>query len=61
MTEYVHLIGVEQVQSAANQMNHAAEKMQQAASSFEYAMERQRMFMETWLQQFEQILSEHKP
>lgn len=52
MAEYMHLIGVEQMQSAANSMNRAAERMQQVASSFEYAAQRQQQLLDDWLVRF---------
>lgn len=37
MTEYVHLVGAEEVQRAAHTMQSAAEAIQRAVSSFEYS------------------------
>lgn len=39
MTEYVHLIGAEAVQSAGVSIRAAAEQMSQAATSISYSME----------------------
>ena len=61
MGEYVHLVGAEQVQSAGVSIGGAAEEMRQAAMIIDSAFERHRLFMDDWLQRFEQILSEHKP
>ena len=38
--EYMHLVGVEQVQSAANTMISAAETMRRAANEITYALEK---------------------
>ena len=40
MSEYVHLIGSEQVQSAACIMREAAESMRRAAESIDFSIER---------------------
>ncbi|HAF43767.1 MAG TPA: hypothetical protein DCK83_02155 [Gallionellaceae bacterium] len=61
MSEYVHLIGAEQVQSAAVSMRGAAEEMRQAAMTIDGALERHRLFMDDWLQKLEQVLSERIP
>lgn len=39
MAEYVHLVGVEQMQNAANIMKVAAETMQRAAHEISYALD----------------------
>lgn len=39
MTEYVHLIGAEDVRSAANTMSSAADTMRSAASSIDSTLE----------------------
>lgn len=53
MSEYMHLIGAEQVQSAANVMRAAADEMSRAATSIEYTMQQHQRFMEDWLQRLE--------
>lgn len=40
MTEYVHLIGVEQVQSAAREIRSAADDMKRAADNFDQSVHR---------------------
>jgi Sec-independent protein translocase protein TatA len=48
MTEYVHLVGTEQVQSAANSMREAAHEMRRAANEISEAMHlQQRTLQET--------------
>ena len=39
MTEYIHLVGAEEVQRAAHTMESAAEAIQRAVSSFECSTE----------------------
>lgn len=55
--KYVHLIGAEQVQSAANSMNHAADQMRSAANTMLDAVESQRRFMDDWLERLAALLS----
>lgn len=57
MTEYVHLIGVEQIQTAANSMRSAADEMQRAASSLDYSLQQNQRFMDDWLQRFEAAIA----
>ncbi len=54
---YITLMGSEQVQSAAGQMQRAAEDMRQASRNFDDAMQRHQRFMDDWLQRFEAALS----
>lgn len=56
MSEYIHLVGAEQVQSAANTMRSAADEMKSAASSIDYALTAHQRFMDDWLQRFEAAL-----
>jgi len=49
MAEHMHLIGAEQVQSAANTMRSAAETMSRAASAISDALHQHRLFLEDWL------------
>lgn len=58
MTEYMTLIGVEQIQSAARQMQDAAHTIQR---SMDYMVEQQRQqqdFMNDWLARFETVIRE---
>jgi hypothetical protein len=61
MSEYMHLVGAEQVQSAANSMKNAAEEMQRAAANMEGSLERHRRWADDWLQTFERVLADSKP
>jgi hypothetical protein len=56
MSEYVHLIGAESVQSAGNTMRHAADDMNRAAAAFEESLFNLKRFMDDWLVRFEDIV-----
>jgi hypothetical protein len=56
MAEYVHLVGAEQVQSAAITMRSAAEEMSRATSQITYSLEAHQRFMTDWLVQLDGIL-----
>lgn len=53
MSDYITLLGAEDVRSAGHTMTRAAETMSNAASTIDGAMERQRHFLEDWLARFE--------
>ena len=61
MTEYIHLIGTEDVRAAGSRMQSAAQDMRSAAGSFEDTLHRQRMFLDDWLNRLENILQEALP
>ena len=56
MTEYVHLIGAEDVRSAGSAMRAAAEDMKRAAASIEESLHRHRMFLDDWLFRLENMI-----
>lgn len=56
MSEYIHLIGAEDVRSAGHQIASAAADMNRAANNFESVFERHQRFMDDWLQRFESIM-----
>ncbi len=56
MTDYVTLMGAEQVQSAGNRMSAAATEMLRAASSMEDSLFRHQRFLDDWLQRFADIM-----
>ena len=58
MSEYIHLIGAEDVRSAGHNMASAASDMNRAASNFESVFERHQRFMDDWLQRLENILED---
>jgi len=49
MTEFIHLVGAEDVQRAASSIRSSAEMMQSAASSMDDSLFRHRQFMDDWL------------
>lgn len=53
MSEYVTLLGAEDVRHAGNAMRSAADDMRNAASTIDTALFQQRQFMDDWLQRFE--------
>lgn len=59
MTEYVTLMGAEQVQSAGNRMVSAASDMMRAASTMDECLFRHQRFMDDWLQRLEHVLETH--
>jgi hypothetical protein len=50
MSNYVTLLGAEEVQRAAGRMESAAREMQQAASAMEHTFEMHRRWADDWLQ-----------
>ena len=59
MTEYIHLIGTEDIARAGHNMQSAAGEMAGAASSIEDSMGRHRQFMDDWLDRLEQVLKQN--
>lgn len=57
----VALHGAEQVGNAARRIESAAEDMNRAVGNLDDVLQRHRLFMEDWLQRFEQILTDNKP
>ena len=57
MTEFIHLMGAEQVQSAASSIRSSAEKMQSAAASMDDSLFRHRQFMDDWISRLEIAIS----
>lgn len=60
MTEYMHLVGAEEVSRAASRMQEAAVSMRMAAAAFQETADRQRILWNEWLDRFEVILKEHR-
>jgi len=58
MSEYVHLVGMEGLQSAANRIKNAADEMNRAAFCYQNIFDQQRIFMNEWIERFKEILSE---
>lgn len=57
MSEYIHLVGSEQVQNAANTMRHAAEEMNRASANLEEVLFRHQRFLDDWLMRYEQVMN----
>ena len=57
MSNYVHLIGTEQVSSAGHRISDAASDMSRAAASLDDSLRRHEQFMENWLDRLERIMS----
>lgn len=49
MSQYVTLLGAEEVSRAASRMQSAADDMRAAASNLDSILERQQRFMDDWL------------
>ena len=58
MSEYTHLIGAEDVRSAANSIRQSADDMQRAALSISDTLEVQRRYMDEWISRFEIAIKE---
>ena len=52
MSDYVHLVGAEDVRTAAITMRSAAEQMQSAAMAIDSSLERHQRFLDEWLERF---------
>lgn len=61
MSEYITLLGSEQVQRAAHSMQNAAGEMQQAVSNFEDCLHRHRLFMDDWLERLGEVMKAARP
>jgi len=51
MAKYMHLIGTEQVQSAANTVKEAAHEMTRAANTIHFALQRHEQVMQELLEE----------
>ena len=61
MSDYIVLLGAEDVSRAATAMRSAAEEMQRAASAIDYTAQAQQRFMDDWLQGFAALLEGQEP
>jgi Sec-independent protein translocase protein TatA len=61
MTEYMHLIGAEDVRAAGRAMNEAASEMQRAMSYMDSALQQHQRFMDDWLMRFQQTMEKATP
>ena len=57
--ENINLIGAEQVQTAARQLREAADEMLRAANTIASENERQRAFLDDWLQRLMGAFEDH--
>jgi len=60
MSDYVTLMGAEQVKSAGYAMRSAAEDMNRAASSMAQAVSEQRQIFDNFLLELKDILADHR-
>jgi acyl-CoA thioesterase len=60
VSQYVTLIGVEDVSRAGHNMQHAASEMSSAASSIAHTLEMHQRFMDDWLVRFEEVMKNGK-
>lgn len=58
MSNYITLLGAEDVQRAGNRMASAADEMNRAAGATEDSLHRHRLFMDDWLSRLEAVLAE---
>jgi hypothetical protein len=56
MTDYIRLVGTEEVRHAANTMSEAADTIRRAVGDLDDALRQHRQFMTEWLAQFEAAL-----
>ena len=56
MSEYIHLIGAEDVSRAGRTIANAAHEMQNAMAAMEDSLHRHRIFLDDWLQRLEAVL-----
>lgn len=58
MSNYVTLMGAEDVRSAGNRMASAADEMQRAAANMAHAFEQHQRFLDDWLERLNGTLSD---
>lgn len=56
MSEYVHLLGAEDVKRAGHEMRQAAEQMQRATSEMAELLRMNQRWMDEWLERFQAVL-----
>lgn len=59
MTEYIHLIGSEEVSRAGVNMSHAAESMQRSVQQFDFSVDRLQRILEEHAQRIEEAMKEN--
>jgi len=58
VSEYITLLGAEQVQSAARTMANAADEMRHAAGNIDEALRSHQRFLDDWLIRFQQAMEQ---
>jgi len=61
MSNYITLLGAEDVSKAGFNILSAADNINRAVGNFDEPLRAHQRFMEEWLQTFERILAEYKP
>ena len=61
MSDFINLLGAEDVRSAGHRMAEAAQKMSEAASSMDYTVEKLRGILDDFLGRFEEIVNKPAP
>lgn len=56
MSNYITLMGAEDVSRAGSRMASAAEQMSRAAGSIDDALQRHQQFLDDWLMRFEAVM-----
>ena len=56
MTEFIHLIGSEQVSTAGHNMMRAAEVMSNVSSNMQLVFEEHQRFLDDWLRRYEEVV-----
>lgn len=59
MSDYITLLGAEDVKNASHRMMEAADGMKRSADHIESTLQNHARFMEEWLSQFEKVLEKH--
>lgn len=57
MSQYITLLGAEEVSSAASRMTSAAQQMNSAAASIAWSLEQHQRFMDDWLVRMQDTLN----
>lgn len=57
MSDYMTLMGADDVRAAGNRMMSAADEMKKAASEMSFAFEQHQRFLNDWLIQFQEALN----
>jgi hypothetical protein len=61
MSQYITLLGADDVRSAASTMSSAADEMQRVASNIAYAFENHQRFLDDWLSRLQETMQQRQP